>query len=168
MPLVTVGRVGRPHGVNGELLLDSASLSPEELLALRSFTWRGRDGATRNLELEGARPHVQRLIARFQGVTNREGAAELVNGVLLADAAALPDPGPGMAYTFQLIGLEVRTEDGRALGKLEDIVKTGAHPIYVVQGTREWLIPATSEVVRHVDLAGGAITVRLPVGLEDV
>jgi len=43
MPLVTIGRLGRPHGVRGELQLDGSSLSPAELTALRAFTWRAKD-----------------------------------------------------------------------------------------------------------------------------
>jgi 16S rRNA processing protein RimM len=168
MSLVTLGRIGRPHGIHGELLFDSLSLTPEELQAMRAFTWRAKDGKTRALVLLTARPNNRRAILHFQGFTNRERAAELVNGELLAEADALPDPGPGVAYTFQMIGLDVRTVEGRAIGTLADIVNTGANPIYVVQGEREWLIPATPEVVQRVDLTGRVITVALPAGLEDI
>ncbi len=168
MPLVSIGRLGRPHGVRGELLLDGSSLTPDELTALRSYTWRAKDGSTRALVLESARPNNQRIIVHFAGVTDRDQAATLVNGLLLTEQSALPDPGPGVAYTFQLIGLEVREAGGRVLGALEDIVKTGAHPIYVVKGEREWLIPAAPEVVLRVDLATRTITVALPAGLEEL
>jgi 16S rRNA processing protein RimM len=168
MPLVTIGRLGRPHGVRGELQLDGSALSPADLAALRTFTWQAKDGASRSLILESARPNNQRIIVHFAGVTNRDQAAMLVNGALLAEQSALPDPGPGVAYTFQLIGLEVRDTGGRVLGALEDIVKTGAHPIYVVKGEREWLIPAAPEVLLGVDLEARTITVALPAGLEDL
>ena len=80
----------------------------------------------------------------------------------------LPDPGPGVAYTFQLLGLRVETDEGRMLGTLEDIIQTGAHPVYVVRGERELMIPAAPEVLKRVDLAAGVITVVLPAGLEDL
>jgi len=86
----------------------------------------------------------------------------------MADADRLPDPGPGVAYTFQLIGLSIATEDGRALGTLVEIIRTGAHPVYVVRGDKELLVPATPEVVKNVDLAAGVITVALPLGLEEL
>jgi len=168
MPLVSIGRLGRPHGVRGELLLDGSPFTPEELTALRTFTWRAKDGATRSLVLESARPNNQRIIVHFAGFADRDQAAVLVNGLLLAEQSALPDPGPGVAYTFQLIGLEVRDAGGRVLGALEDIVKTGAHPIYVVKGEREWLIPAAPEILLNVDLAARTITVALPAGLEEL
>jgi 16S rRNA processing protein RimM len=150
------------------MAFDSLSLGADELLAIREFGWRGPKHETRSLVMERARPFAQRLLVEFRGVSSREQAAELTNGELLTERASLPDPGPGSAYTFQLIGLRVAADDGRDLGVLEDIVATGAHPIYVVRGSREWLIPATGEVVRRVDLEGGVITVALPRGLEDV
>ena len=73
-----------------------------------------------------------------------------------------------MAYTFQLIGLEVRTAAGRRLGLLEEVISTGANPVYVGRGEREWLVPAVPGVVQHMDLAARTLTVELPAGLEDL
>ena len=165
---VTLGRLGRPHGLAGELALDLAALEPRELLALREFRWCGARGETRQLILAGARPVLPRMLVRFAGVDSRAAAAELVNGELQIERARLPDPGPGVAWTFQLIGCEVRTVEGRVLGTLESIMPPGAHPIYVVRGEREWMIPVVESVVRQVDLAAGLITVALPAGLEDI
>jgi 16S rRNA processing protein RimM len=165
---VRVGRIGRAHGVRGELTLDGSSLTASELEAIGRFTWRGRDGATAELEIASVRPADQRLLVGFSGIEDRDRAAELSNGELWVDAECLPDPGPDTAYTFQLIGLEVRTVEGRSLGTLADVIATGAHPVYVVQGKRELLVPANPEVVRHVDLAAGVITVELPRGLEEL
>ena len=150
------------------MTLGDATLSPAELRSVGEFVWRDARGHTRPLVLEsirGAAPHV---LVRFDGVFNRDAAAELTNGRLYVEPARLPDAGPGQAYAFQLIGLEVRSEDGRVLGPLVDILQTGANPVYVIRGEREWLVPATADVVRRVDLARRIITVALPVGLEDV
>ena len=168
MTLVRIGRVGRPHGLNGQLLVDDCSLNADELRALRDVIWRGKDGTERTLVVESAKPMLAKLIVHFRGIDDRERARELVLGELSADASRLPDPGPGVAYAFQLIGLEVRTEDGRTLGRLESVMSTGAHPVFVVQGEREWLIPATEHVVKAVELDEGRITVSLPAGLEEV
>lgn len=168
MSFVTLGRLGRPHGLAGELALDANALEPRELLAMRDFLWRGARGETRPLTLATARAGTPRLLVRFAGVDSRAAAAELVNGELQVERSRLPDPGPGLAWTFQLIGCEVRTTDGRRLGTLESIMPPGAHPIYVVRGAREWMIPAVASVVQHVDLKAGVITVTLPAGLEDL
>ena len=168
MPRVLIGRLGRPHGLNGELAFDSAGLEAAELQAIGTFIWRGAKGETRPLQIRAVRPAIPRMLVRFVGVDSRDSAAALVNGELLADPEQLPDAGPGMAYTFELIGLDVNTEDGRRLGTLEQIIATGANPVYVVQGEREILIPATAEVLKRVDLKARTITVSLPAGLEEV
>ena len=166
--LVRIGRIGRPHGVHGELTLEGCALTPLELLTVREFAWRNRAGATRALRLATARPAHTRLLVRFEHITGRDQAAELASGELLAARERLPDPGPETAYTFQLIGLRVETEEGRRLGELRDIVHTGAHPIYVVQGERELLVPAAPGVLKSVSLAEGVIVVALPAGLEEL
>jgi 16S rRNA processing protein RimM len=167
MTLVSVGRIGRPHGLQGEVAINGCTLSVPELHAVRRFTWRGRD-RERTLTLATARPANTRVLAHFEGVDDVEAASALTNGELLADTAELPDPGPGQAYAFQMVGLVVRTEEGRALGTLEAVIPTGAHPVYVVRGERELLLPAIPDVVREVDLEQRTMTVRLPAGIEEL
>ena len=168
MATIRIGTVGRPHGLRGEVSVHDCSLDADELLSTGSVTWRGRDGAEQTLTIDATRALPARLLAHFRGVDTPDAARALGLGELHVDRDRLPDPGPGVAYAFQLIGLEVRTVDGRRLGVLESILPTGAHPVYVIQGEREWLVPATPEVVRRVDLAAREITVELPAGLEDV
>jgi 16S rRNA processing protein RimM len=165
---VRVGRVGRVHGLRGEIVLEGVALTPDELRSVLHFTWRGPTGDERPLKLAAARPTHDRVLARFEGFDDCDQARVLTRGELFADSAALPDPGPTTAYTFQLVGLLVRTEDGRELGRLTDIVTTGANPIYVVRGDRERLLPAPPEFVRQVDLTAGVITMALPPGFEDL
>jgi len=167
MSLVLVGRIGRPHGIKGEVILE-ADLTAGDLHAVKRFTWRGRQGETRELTLRTARPTHDRVLIGFEGVHSREQASELTLGQLWAEDSLLPDAGPGQAYQFQLIGLKVMETGGRDLGVIESVIQTGAHAVYIVQGERELLIPATEEVVRKVDLAGGVVTVTLPAGLEDL
>jgi 16S rRNA processing protein RimM len=150
------------------MMLDGCSLAPDELLAMRDLVWRGRGGDTQALTLASVRPMNARLLVGFGGFTHRDQAATLTNGELLVERSKLPDPGPESAYTFQLIGLRVETEEGRVLGQLADIVNTGAHPIYVVRGGRELLIPAAPEVLKRVSLSAGVIVVALPAGLEEL
>src|SRR5687768_5606572 len=77
MDLVRIGRLQRPHGLRGELVLDGVSLTPEELQAVETFTWRGRDGSRRPQVLESVRGPAGRLLVRFQGVEDRDQAAVL-------------------------------------------------------------------------------------------
>lgn len=166
--LVRVGRVGRPHGLAGEVTLAESALGADELLAVKDFTWRGRDGKTRSLSLTSVRGPAHRPIARFEGCGVREDVEPLVNGELWVEPERLPDPGAGVAYAFQLVGLEVRTVDGRTLGTLVEVLPAGPGAIYVVKGERELMIPAVPEVVKRVDLAARIVTVAPPAGLEEL
>ena len=167
MGLIEIGRLGRPHGLKGEQALDLCALTPLELHAIQTFTWRGRDGTTRPLTLATARPANDRILVRFNGTTDRAGASAFTNGHLLVEEERLPDPGPGAAYNFQLVGLEVVTEEGRSIGTVAEIWPSPAHSVLVVRGAQEVLIPSIPEFVKAVSLAERRITVRLLPGMED-
>jgi 16S rRNA processing protein RimM len=167
MDLVRIGQLGRAHGVHGEIALDGSSLSVEELERLKTFTWR-KAGAERSLVLVEVRPIHGRLLARFSGFSVREQVAELTLGELLVERSKLPASGPGEAYTFELVGLRVVDTTGRELGVVAEVMRTGAHPIWVVRGEREILIPAADPFVRQVDLEAGVVTVALPEGLDQL
>ena len=167
MDLVRIGQLGRAHGLQGEIALDGSSLTAEELERVKHFTWR-KAGTRRSMILDGARPVHGRVLVHFAGIDDRERAAELTLGELLIDRSKLPAAGPGEAYTFELVGLKVVDASGRALGTITDVMRTGAHPLWVVRGERELLIPATEPFVKSVDLEAGVITVTLPAGLEEL
>jgi len=168
MTAVRIGRIGRPHGLRGEVSLDGSHLTVEELMVVGEFEWRGRGVAPRRVRLTSVREALPRPLLTIEGVHSRQAASELTNGELWVERERLPDPGPRVAYTFQLIGCRVVTEDGKELGTLEDLWPTGAHPVYVVRGEREWLLPGHEEVIRRVDLQAKLITVRPPAGIEDL
>lgn len=167
MSLVEIGRLGRPHGLDGEQGLSPCTLTADELLALGSFLWRGPDGSNRTITLATAREANRRVLVRFTEAVKREGAAALTNGRLYVDSERLPDPGPGVAYNFQLIGLDVVTEEGRAVGTIAEVWPSPAHPILVVRGQGEILIPSIPEFVKAVSMDERRITVRLLPGMEE-
>ena len=167
--LVFLGRVGRTHGVAGEIYIDRTSLTADEWLAVGRLEWRGRGGQARRLDLQAMRATHDRLLATFAGVHDRETATELTNGDLWGDAAMLPDPGPGVAYTFQLVGLRVVGTDGTDLGIVRDVSTAAAQPLYIVEYEgREIMLPAYEPFLKRVDLAAGVITVEVPPGLLEI
>ena len=170
MSLVLIGTFGRPHGVRGEIYLDRAALTADELERLRRARVRDRAGAERDVTLRAVRPAHDRLLVTLEGYTTREAVAALTLGELWVEETALPDPGPGVAYTHQLIGLTVEDPTGRVIGTLKDVTGGGAQPLYVIAAPdgRELLVPGVPEMLRHVDLTAGRITVTLPPGLEDL
>lgn len=154
----------------GEFYVDRCDLTAAELRGVKTFEWRGRAGAVRAFTLAGVRATHDKLLVRLEGVPHREAASELTNGELWGDAERLPDPGPGVAYTFQLVGLRIVDAAGAAIGTLAGIDTTAAQPLYIIALAKggELLVPGIPPFVTHVDLAAGTITMDLPPGLEDL
>ncbi len=163
---VVVGYLRRPHGVRGELLMEVHTDFPERLqVGVRVFV--GEDRLP--LSIVGRRGHARGLLIAFDGVETREQAATLRNQyvyVLAADRPPLPE---GEYYHHQLLGLQVVDENGRLLGKLTEILETGANDVYIVRTPkgRDLLLPAIDEVVLDVDLARRQMRVHLLPGLSD-
>ena len=161
-----VGRIGRPHGVNGMLLLEIHTEFPDRLNDLQAVYVGPR---RRKYDLLSARRHGQEMLMRVQGIEDRP-AAETLRGqqvfVRVGDAAPLP---PGRYYLHQVEGLEVITDAGERLGRVMKILQTGgANDVYVVrdEAGAEILLPAIPPVILEYDLAGGQLRVHLLEGLR--
>ncbi len=99
-------------------------------------------------------------MARLDGVTDRDAAAALAGCDVGVARDALPALDDGEYYWSDLIGLEVRSVDGVALGTVARMMETGANDVLVVDGERERLVPyLPGRVVRSVDLEAGTIEV---------
>ena len=100
-------------------------------------------------------------VLKLRGVETRQQAGRLVGHEVLIPRSAAPALPEGTYYHADLVGLRVRSEEGRELGRIVEIWETGANDVYVVHGQQgEWLLPATREVVRRVDLAGEIMLVH--------
>ena len=165
---LAIGRVGRPHGIAGELYVDGCPLTAAQVQALGRLEWRDVRGRSRPVKLASIRAAHDRLLVTFEGVRTREAAAELVNGTLWAEAAMLPDPGPGVSYAYQLTGMRVVDASGRELGRVADVVWNAGQPLLQLEGPEERLVPCQPPFMKHVDTAAGVITLDLPPGFEEL
>ena len=162
--LLAVGRVVRPHGVRGELLLDILTDFPERL-AEKEVVYLGEAAVPH--PLRRARVHRGRLLIQLEDCLTLE-AAEALRGQLvqIKEAEASPLPA-GRYYQHQILGLDVLTETGEKLGQVTEILETGANDVYVVTGPGgEVLLPALNSVVIQIDLEAHRIIVRLMDGLR--
>jgi len=162
---LVVGRIVRPHGIRGELIVEPYSETIRSLEAGSVVFIKSPENPYTILAL---RNHRNRLILRIEGCEDRE-AAERFRGTELQiptpDAEPLPE---GVYYRWQILGLTVKEDTGRLLGTVAEILETGANDVYIVRGddTRELLLPAIKDVILEVDLERGQILVQLPDGLE--
>lgn len=164
---LAIGKVGRPHGVTGELYVDHCPLTAEQLLALGPLEWRSERGVKRTVTLTHAKAAVDRILVTIVGVKTREAAAELVNGKLWAEAALLPDPGPGVSYAYELTGMRVVDTTGRELGRVADVVFNVDQPLLQLEGKDGKLLPCQPPFMKHVDTAARVITLDLPPGFDE-
>jgi 16S rRNA processing protein RimM len=167
---VDVGRVVKPHGLKGELVVSGVRLSPEEFQGLGTLDAVAADGTRRALTIRATRPFLQSLLVFFEGIDDLDAARALHGQVLEVDPARLPPAGEGTVYLFQLIGLAVATDAGQGLGLVADVFQTGATPILVVreEGGRERMLPMSPDVLVGVDTSARQITVHLLPGMEDL
>ena len=142
---VSVGRVGRPHGLAGAFVVEHASEAPE----------RFAEGARVYVEREPARVVEAkraggRLVIRLDCVPRR-------GAVLEVPRADLPEPEEGAYYVFQLVGLAVEEESGRPLGRVADVAPGVANDVLELDSGL--LLPMHEDCVREVDLDAGRILV---------
>jgi 16S rRNA processing protein RimM len=115
------------------------------------------------LHLASVREHNEGKIVRFSGIDSPEDVGRLRNLLVFVKTSELPELPEGEYYHHQLLGMSVVDEAGKTLGKLTDILETGANDVYVVKTSegQELLLPAVDEVILAVDLDRSEMRVRL-------
>ena len=170
---LVVARVGRPHGIRGEVTVEVRTDAPDERFvpgAVFDVTAPGRSAARGSvpdrLTLAGVRDHNGVLLLVFDEITDRNGA-EAVRGALL-EADVPDDPGePDAWYDHQLVGLRVEDPDGNLLGRVAAVEHPPAQDLLVVRrpdGVQR-LVPFVAALVPTVDVAAGLLVVADPGGL---
>ncbi len=169
---VVVGRIGKPHGIRGEVTVDVRTDEPDRRFTagtrLRAEPPRGATGRPTALTVAGTRWHRGVLLARFEELPDRD-AAEAARGTVLhtsIDADARPDD-PDEFYDHQLVGLAAVDVAGGSLGEVVALVHGGAQDLLTVRTVdgREALVPFVSALVPEVDLAEGRVVIADRPGL---
>ena len=154
-----LGRVVGLFGVRGWIKVFSFTKPREAILDYDRWFMKQGDAWQATNVVEGKR-HGKSVIARLEGIDDRDAAAELAGCDIAIERDAMPDPEDGSFYWSDLEGLKVMHRDGTELGRVAHLLETGAHDVMVVKGDRERLIPFVKDkVVLDVDLEAGVITV---------
>lgn len=153
-----MGRIAAPFGVKGWVKVQPYSEDPDALMDFES--WRvGRGAQQTQHTVEAIQDHGNALVAKLEGIDDRDAAYALRGQEVSVAKSDLPPPEENEFYWSDLIGLTAVNRDGVELGKVTDVLETGANDVLVVQGKREHLVPFVAAVVGKVDLAGGTIGV---------
>lgn len=160
---VVVGRVTGPWGIRGHVKAQSQTDSP------------GRFEPGSELYLDGAparvvssRPHKVGYVVRLDSVPDRNAAESSRGALLTVPEVELSELPEDTYYHFQLVDMEVFTEEGERLGRIGEIIETPGNDVYIVRepGERDLLIPAIRDVILDVDTDSSRMTVRLIPGLR--
>jgi 16S rRNA processing protein RimM len=166
--MVAIGRVVKPQGRKGEVLVQPLSDRPDRFPTLRAVYVPGEGGAARPMSVVDCWPHKDRFVLKFEGVDSIDDAEKLRGMDVRIAEEDLPSLPAGSYYHHQLKGLAVLDEAGAPVGTVQDILETGGEaPVLTVRGAgTETLIPLAEAFVREVDLVRGRIVVVRPQYLE--
>jgi len=156
---LVIGRLGPPYGLHGEIRVEPETDFPERFGRLQAVLVQFPDGTSCTLQVAASRVGPQRITLRFVGYDTPEQVKALTGGLLtIRRSQAVPLPA-GHYYQHQIVGLQVQDPAGRPLGRVSEVLRTGANDVYVADGL---LIPATRQVVKRIDLEQGVMVVDLP------
>jgi 16S rRNA processing protein RimM len=161
---LAIGFLRRPHGVNGEVIMDLHTDFPQRIKAGREVLVGEK---YQPLTIDAVRPHANGLLVSFRGVDTPEDVGKFRNQWVYVKATEVPPLPEGQYYQYELIGLDVMDDNGNLLGKLAEILETGANDVYVVRDDagKEVLLPAIPSVILSRDMERRLLTVHLLEGL---
>jgi 16S rRNA processing protein RimM len=173
---IIVGGVTRPHGIRGELCIDSHADSPSYFargatvrLSSPADPERGRDFVVRE-----ARMHKERILLTLVGVADRNAAETLRGLAVCVPIEDVPPPQPDEIFLHELFGLRVRLAAASPtdpdLGVIEDVRDAGGAELWVIRDGkgREILFPAAPELVPAIDIEAGIAVIDPPPGLLEL
>jgi 16S rRNA processing protein RimM len=164
--LFPIGRVVKPHGVKGKIKVEYFGEELSRFLPCQEVFIEDNKGQLKPYEILEAIPQPPRLILRLKEIERIEEVQPLTGREILAKRGTLPPLKEGEYYWIDILGMVVETEEGKRIGRVKEILPTGANDVYVVEGKkREIFLPATEEVIQKVDLEKGVMKVIRMEGL---
>jgi 16S rRNA processing protein RimM len=157
-PLV-VGKLSGVYGVKGWVKVYSFTQPRDNILRYNPWLLQV-DGEWRSVRLEDGRAQGKGIVARLEGISDRDQALALRDVEIAIDRSQLESLESGEYYWSDLIGLSVENLRAEPLGRVESLLETGVDDVLVIRGDKERLVPFVQpDIVKSVDLAAGLITV---------
>jgi 16S rRNA processing protein RimM len=171
-----VGRIMKPHGTKGELFVWPLTDSPDEVFAERAVILLGDEAGRLDtdaveLVIEKVRRFKRGVLAKFEGLDDRDAATALGGRYVLLPTDALPALAEGEVFYHQLLGAMVETTDGAQVGTVREVFET--EPVHLLEVTngesgKVHLVPFSERIVKRVDVAGRRIVIEPPPGLLEL
>jgi len=167
--LLLLGKVIRPHGLDGLLRIRSYAQSEESFLNAGTVFIKSGSGEASEHRIIFIRPHKKIFLLKLEGLSSLDDAERLRGAEILIRKYSAGNGNGQEYYWYELIGLRVYLDGGKYIGTVKQILPTGSNDIYVVrEGRKEYLIPAIHDVVKEIDLADQRMIISEMEGLLDL
>jgi len=168
--LIVVARIARTRGLRGEVVADLLTDFPGRFEALESVIAIAPDGSRRSLQIEEHWFQARRIIFKFAGYDSIDEAKELAGFQLAVPASDRIELPKDQFYEWELAGCRVEATDGKSIGVVREVMRTGGVEILVVAGDAggEFLIPMAQEICVEIDIDGKLVRVDPPEGLLEL
>lgn len=168
MQYLEVGQIVNTFGIKGQVKVVPFTNELERFDELKKV-YIVNKSSRKEVEIEDVKYHKNMVLLKFKGFNKIEEVEDFRNCYLEIDRKDGRKLEEGEYYIVDLLGLDVVSDEGQHLGKLDDIFNTGSNDIYVVKDElgKQLLLPAIKEVIKEVDIENGKITVHLLEGLVD-
>lgn len=159
---IIIGKIVGTHGNKGVLKIAPITDFPDRFLYMDRITL-DLAGKQREYSVVKADRYKQHILLKLAEIPDMNGAEALKGAYIKVAREELTDLPEGSYYIFDIIGLKVYTTAGESVGTVEDVIKTGANDVYVVNTGKEppVLVPALKDVVKEMDVKGGKMVVDL-------
>lgn len=156
---INVGKVSGVFGVKGWVKVFSFTEDRENILEYSPWMLKKGD-ETKSLKVLDGQLQGKAVVARLDGINDRDQAASLMGWDIYISSAQLPAARKGEYYWSDLIGLAVETQSGVQLGTIDGLLETGANDVVIIKGERERVIPfLQGQTIINIDLAAGKMVV---------
>jgi 16S rRNA processing protein RimM len=170
MEMLVVAEVVKPHGLKGEVCIESHADSPFLFDEVPCLYLAKKGQKPRRFVVRSSRKHKGRVLLTFKGVEDRDQAENLRGMEILVREADLPESGDDEVYMYELEGMSVELEDGTVVGTISNFILAPGQETWVISSAegKEILFPAVEEFVLSVDLDEEKVIVEPPEGLLDI
>ena len=157
---ITLGRINGVYGVRGWVRIHSYCRPIENILSYDLWSVGDDEAGWQSIRVVDGRRHGKGLVVQLDGIENREQALGLQHKSIVISRRQLPSPGKNEYYWVDLVGMQVVSISAGELGKVSELIATGANDVLVVEGDERHLVPwLYGSIVREVDVDKGRITV---------
>lgn len=167
--LLLMGKIIRPHGLEGAMRVQSYAESHQSFLRAGTVILKVDKGEFHEFKVLSIRPHKRILLMKLKGFRSFEEAERFRGAEVFIKKDFVRNPDRNEYYWYEIIGLKVYLSSGRYIGTITDIIPTGSNDIYISRdGESEVLIPATHDVVKEIDLEEKRMIITPMEGLLEV